>query len=73
MGDVLAPFLPKALVIRDLVAGCLLDVYILLLVMVMLRSSSVHQKNKYICGQILVLTLVCFEQNVLLNVDGRSN
>ena len=45
--NVLAPFLPKDLAIRALVARCLLDVCILL-VMVVLGSSSVHQKNIYL-------------------------
>lgn len=46
LDNVLPPFLPGDLAIRALVARCLLDVCILLLVvMVVLGSSSIHQKK----------------------------
>lgn len=45
--NVLAPFLPKDLAVRALVARCLLDVCILLLlVMVVLGSWAIHKKKK---------------------------
>lgn len=43
--NVLAPCLPKGLVIRVLIAKCLWNVCILLVVMMILTSSSFHLKK----------------------------